>query len=323
MSSVLFIDTSYLIFYRIYAIKAWYGRAYPDIIVTDPTLDPIFMEKYTNLFFKNIYKVLKDNKYNIPTDQWIFALDCARNDIWRYPLFPEYKINRDITRKDDVFILENIFRYTYDVILKDFSEKNGSTIIKIDNAEADDIIAVSTKYCIHHIPDIQIVIIANDHDYLQLLGDKNTTKSKKEQDSLDFMLNLLDVNDPPTNTSSITIINLQNKKLNDKSIGNDLLYKILLGDPADNIPPSFNKCGKATVKKLLDDPLLLEKKLLECDRTQYDLNCRLIDFNNIPLGIQNKIMLTLGRFFEKSSPKKLFSKSSPKKLFSKSSPKSN
>ena len=313
LSYRLFIDTSYLIFYRIYAIKAWYSRAYSDTVLTDPTLDAIFMEKYNSLFFKNIHKVLKDNKYNIPTCDWIFALDCARCDIWRYPHFPEYKENRDITRKDDVFILENIFRHTYNNILPQFCEKNGSTLIKVDHAEADDIIAVSTQYCIHHIPDIHVVIIANDHDYLQLLGNKNTTKTKKEQEALDFFLNLIDDNDSiPASKSNtpITIINLQNKKLNDKSIGNDLLYKILLGDPADNIPPSFKKCGKATVQKLLDDPSLLEKKLSECDRTQYDLNCRLIDFNNIPLGIQNDII-------------GLFSKSSPKKLFSKSSPKSN
>ena len=298
----LFIDTSYLIFYRIYAIKAWYGRAYPDIVLTDPTLDPIFMEKYDALFFKNIHKILKDNKYNIPTSDWVFAVDCARCDIWRYPLFPEYKENRDITRKDDVFILENIFRHTYNTILPQFCEKNGSTLIKVDHAEADDIIAVSTKYCIHHAPHIHIVIIANDHDYLQLLGKKNTTKSKKEQDALEFFLGLLDINDnvvEPPNTPTITILNLQNKKLNDKSIGNDLLYKILLGDPADNIPPSFKKCGKATVQKLLDDPSLLEKKLSECDRTQYDLNCRLIDFNNIPLGIQNNIRLILEKLTKK------------------------
>ena len=293
MTSKLFIDTSYLIFYRIYAIKAWYGRAYPDIVLTDPTLDPIFMEKYNSLFFKNIHKVLKDNKYTIPTCDWIFALDCARCDIWRYPLFPEYKENRDITRKDDVFILENIFRHTYQNILPQFCETHGCTLIKVDHAEADDIIAVSTQYCIQHIPDIHIVIIANDHDYLQLLGNKNTTKSKKEQEAQDFFTNLLCDENDKVNTSSITIVNLQNKKLNDKSIGNDLLYKILLGDPADNIPPSFKKCGKATVQKLLDDPSLLEKKLAECGRTQYDLNCRLIDFNNIPLGIQNNIRVIL------------------------------
>jgi 5'-3' exonuclease len=258
----LFIDTSYLVFYRIYAIKAWYGRAYPDTILTDPTLDPIFMEKYDALFFKNIHKLMKDNKYNIPTCDWIFALDCARCNIWRYPLFPEYKENRDITRKDDVFILENIFRHTYNNILPQFCEKNGSTLIKVDHAEADDIIAVSTKYCISHIPDIHIVIIANDHDYLQLLGNKNNTKTKKEKEALDFFLNLINANDSvsetsKSNTQTITIVNLQNKKLNDKSIGNDLLYKILLGDPADNIPPSFKKCGKATVKKLLDDVIIL------------------------------------------------------------------
>ena len=277
------------------------------------------MEKYNALFFKNIHKVLKDNKYTIPPSEWIFAIDCARCDIWRYPYFPEYKINRDISREDDVFILKNIFRHTYDVILKDFCEKNGSTIIKVDNAEADDIIAVSTKYCMHHIPDIQIVIIANDHDYLQLLGKKNTTKSKKEQDALEFMLHLLDVNDnvvEPPNTSSITIVNLQNKKLNDKSIGNDLLYKILLGDPADNIPPSFNKCGKATVLKLLEDSLLLEKKLSECDRTQYDLNCKLIDFNNIPIGIQNKITSFMA-FFKKPHQKSFFQKAHQKSFFQK------
>ena len=62
-----------------------------------------------------------------------------------------------------------------------------------------------------------IYIITNDHDYLQLIN------------------------------ANTTIINLKNKKLNDKSCGNpkhDLLLKIICGDPADNIKGCFKRCEK-------------------------------------------------------------------------------
>ena len=66
-----------------------------------------------------------------------------------------------------------------------------------------------------------IYIITNDHDYLQLIN------------------------------ANTTIINLKNKKLNDKSCGNpkhDLLLKIICGDPADNIKVVLNVVEKTALK---------------------------------------------------------------------------
>jgi 5'-3' exonuclease len=244
----LLIDTSYLIFYRIFAIKSWFNRAYPDDEITDPILNETFMEKYDKLFISSIEKVIKNMKFNIPISNWIFAQDCAcEKSIWRYELFPEYKDGRI----DNTLIAKNIFKHTYENILKDFCIENQCKMIGVDKCEADDIIAVLTNYYLNK--NKKVIILANDHDYFQLL--KN---------------------------SDVKIINLQNKLLNEKSTGEDLMMKILIGDKSDNIPPAFKKCGIKTAEKLIKDSELLEEKLEKEGREQYELNKKLIDFNEIP-----------------------------------------
>ena len=48
-------------------------------------------------------------------------------------------------------------------------EECGGTIQKHDNLEADDCIALTTRYITKAYPNSNIYIIANDHDYFQLL----------------------------------------------------------------------------------------------------------------------------------------------------------
>jgi len=243
----LLIDTSYVIFYRIFALKTWFSKAFPEIDITDPILNETFMEKYDKLFISSIEKVIKKMKLDIPKTHWVFAKDCLCDTIWRYELFKEYKDGRI----DNTLIASNVFKHTYSNLLNKFCLDNKCKLIGIDKCEADDIIAVITN----HLKDNNknVVIIANDHDYFQLLESGN-----------------------------VKIINLQNKLLNEKSNGDDLMMKILIGDKSDNIPPSFKKCGEKTALKLIEKPELLEQKLNKEGRNQYDLNKKLIDFNEIP-----------------------------------------
>jgi len=66
----------------------------------------------------------------------------------------------------------------------------------------------------------------------------------------------------------------------------DLFYKIILGDKSDNIQPVFNKCGKKTVEKCFDDNNYFINKLQAEDKQEiYELNKKLIDFNEIPIPL--------------------------------------
>ena len=107
----------------------------------------------------------------------------------------------------------------------------------------------------------KIYIIANDHDYLQLLDD---------------------------NTE---IVNFQNKFLKEaKKVFSEpqknLFYKIVLGDKSDNIMPIFKKCGPKTCEKYYENnDLFLEALKKENAYEKYELNKKLVDFRELPLEL--------------------------------------
>ena len=91
---ILFIDMSYYIFYRFYALRNWYKRSQEDELDVDTIMEnELFINKYHKLFKENIKKIQK--KHNIQNSLVIFGKDCRRYDIWRNQYYDEYKKNRD------------------------------------------------------------------------------------------------------------------------------------------------------------------------------------------------------------------------------------
>ena len=257
-NSLLVIDTSYLIFFRFHAVKSWITRAKPEIELNktdDITTISEFMATYQKTFFKTVQKIMKTN--NITMNNVVFARDCSGADVWRKLIFSEYKENRDYTN----FNGKTIFKWTYDNLLPEYIEK-GAKVVRFDYIEADDIAAIITM----HIKDRPILIITNDNDYLQLCINPN-----------------------------VKLINLKEEDLTSRSIGSpyaDLMKKIILGDPSDNIPKVFNKCGIKTLEKYLLNPQLLEECLKQdCEANKrYKLNKVLVDFNQIPEIYKNEVI---------------------------------
>jgi 5'-3' exonuclease len=250
--SFLLIDTSYLIFFRFHALKVWFSKAKPEVSLDteDITTVPEFMEKYESTFLQTVEKISKKEGFTLSNT--IFIRDCSGSDIWRKDHYPEYKGTRDYSK----FNGNKLFKWTYETLLPKYVEK-GATVLRFDRLEADDTAAILVKSIREHSTD-KIVIITSDNDYLQLLS-----------------------------YPSVKLINLKGDSLGEKSIGSpygDLMKKIILGDPSDNLPKVFKRCGIKTLQKYLDDKTLLEKAL-ESDKeakSRYDLNQLLIDFNNIP-----------------------------------------
>lgn len=257
-SKLLVIDTSYLIFFRYHAVISWISRAKPEVSIDntdDITTVDEFMSTYRNTFFKTVAKIMKN--HNISMDRVIFARDCSSSNVWRRQIFPEYKANRDYTN----FNGKTIFQWTYDNLLPEYLSK-GAKVVRFDFIEADDIAAIISM----HIIDRPIVIITNDNDYLQLLINKN-----------------------------VNIINLKEEELSKRSIGSpdaDLMKKIILGDPSDNIPKVFNKCGIKTLEKYLAEPELMVEALKKDSEAnkRYKLNRVLVDFNQIPEIYKNEVI---------------------------------
>lgn len=258
---ILFIDMSYYIFYRFFALCAWWKRAYPDEpLDIEKILDnKVFINKYHKLFIENIKKITK--KYRIQNANIIFAKDCRRYNIWRNKYYEDYKKSRDDKNKR---FNKDIFIYTYEKIIPDLKKLNISIAIN-EEAEADDVIAI-LKTVIRYRMFIPIYIITNDHDYLQLFDD-NTF-----------------------------IYNLKGLNLRTKSRGNpklDLQFKIFRGDTSDNITPVVSR--KIRDDKLID--LIYNEKLFneffkenQELKKIYDRNELLIDFNKIPKNISDDII---------------------------------
>ena len=177
MSDKVFIlvDTSYWIFYRYFAILQWWKHANPDEdLFENPYENKEFVEKFIKTFveslegFKKKQKLHKQRSKPAIPCTIIAARDCSRKDIWRNSLYNHYKETRD---KDDSFMGGPFFKHVYQENNKLLYEAGANHVLQFPTLEADDVIAISKKFIREKYPDAQIYIIANDHDYLQLLDD--------------------------------------------------------------------------------------------------------------------------------------------------------
>ena len=265
---LLFIDCSYLVFYRYYAVIQWFKNSKQKEHIPpeyDWIDDKIFMQKFDKLFFQSVTNILKKRKLKIPMENIIFARDCSRKDIWRSKLFQDYKIQRDEHYKSNQWKGGPVFKHVFDTLLPKLQSIHNFHIVQYPHLEADDIIACYTKHIQTTQPNRLIYIITSDHDYLQLINHHTI------------------------------IFNMKNKTLNDKSCGNpkhDLLIKIICGDGSDNIKGCFPRCGYKTALKYIHNPELLQKAFEKNSGSQkiFDFNKLLIDFNSIPLHLSQGLL---------------------------------
>ena len=262
----IFIDGSYFCFYRYHSLLTWWKNAFPEELdaLKDPFQNQKFVEKFKKTFIENVQKIPKNLK--LDNSIIIVGKDCKRENIWRNKLFPNYKANR-LNGPEDGFMGGPFFKMAYEEKL--FIQGGARSILKHNQLEADDCIAITVKHLLSTYPTCNIYIITSDKDYLQLAEER------------------------------VQIFNLAFKKLTDQKscTGNsscDLFCKILTGDPSDNIPSVFPKCGPKTALKYYENKELLEKKLqeLETYRNNYELNKKIIDFNNIPEELVKEFMET-------------------------------
>jgi 5'-3' exonuclease len=256
----ILVDTSYWIFYRYYAISQWWGHSNPETPLTNPYENIEFVEKFMKTFNESLEGFKKKQKIHKKKTTIIAVRDCPRATIWRNNLYSDYKATRDKATRDkgDEFGGAPFFKHIYQDANKLLYEAGANAILQFPNLEADDVIALTKNYIRNKYVDAQIYIIANDHDYLQLL-DEHTE-----------------------------IVNFQNKFLKEASKvfrepEKNLFYKIVLGDKSDNIMPIFKKCGPKTCEKYYENnELFLEALKKENAYEKYELNKKLVDFRELP-----------------------------------------
>ena len=267
----ILVDTSYWIFYRYFAIMQWWKHANPDEdLFENPYENKEFVEKFIKTFteslegFKKKQKLHKQRSKPATPCTIIACRDCPRKEIWRNSLYNGYKETRD---KDDSFMGGPFFKEVYQNNNEVLFKAGVNHVLHFPNLEADDVLAITKKQIRVKYPKAQIIIIANDHDYLQLLDDYTE------------------------------IINFQQKNLREsKKVfpepEKNLFYKIVLGDKSDNIFPIFKKCGPKTCEKYYENNELFLEALKKESGSQekYELNKKLVDFNEIPGTLVNQFL---------------------------------
>jgi 5'-3' exonuclease len=247
----------------------WWRIAYPEEPMEDPFKNEKFVEKFRKTFVENVLQIPKKlGLHKLDLEPIIIVgKDCKRENIWRTELFPKYKANR-ANGAEDGFMGGPFFKMAYEEEL--FVKGGAKSILKHGKLEADDCIAISVKLLTAKYPDCSIYIITSDKDYLQL------------------------------NSHNVHLFNLAFKNIaeNKSSTGDakrDLEIKIIMGDTSDNIPSAFPKCGPKTAQKCIEDPEFFKKKMAGNPDyfKQYELNKKIVDFNNIPQELVNEFLKTI------------------------------
>jgi 5'-3' exonuclease len=243
----------------------------------DPTLDPEFGYIFDETLRYSILNPIRKTTPFIDKSKFIFCMDCPRKNIWRRDFYPEYKLTRDLKdNSKDKFNISRMFKYAYEILLPNICEDFSATKVMCGCAEGDDVIAVLTKYFLDNTNE-DIVIISCDKDMVQLYRDRVSIITVEGN-----------TRDPKTELESKLKIKIDN----DITAGDFLLFKILIGDSADNIPNIKSGIGPKKAWKYIEDRNLL-KQLLKEDITiadSFKRNKRLIAMSEIPQEIHTLVL---------------------------------
>jgi len=259
---LILVDTSYTLFHRYFATLRWLSMAHSELYkehINDSEYNwqenTIFIEKYEKIFLEGISKLV--GKRIFKKSILIFCMDTPKDQVWRTTEIKcDYKGDRFDMSKKTNFI--PTFKYTYNTIIPNILKNNNNMFkLKIPKLEADDVIAIICKY-LENKPDIKIIIVSGDEDFLQL-GRPN-----------------------------LFFINFKNKKYKEISLNEAQLAlhkKILLGDKSDCIktifPPKFSSKIKKSLVESIDAFNIFIKTNKEIE-IKYNENTKLINFDSIP-----------------------------------------
>lgn len=257
MRKLLLMDFSNIAYATYYSMGAYMSDEYD----TEEEQMRIWKHMMLNSIRKN------KMKHN-PTEYII----CADSKSWRRKAFQFYKAKRDQVKKEsDIDI--RFFIETMNSFLDDLREHFPYPVIKLNGAEADDIIAVLSETLRDSFD--QVVIASNDKDFKQLVNGNIKLWSMREE-------KWIEVGD----TTEY------------------LITHILKGDASDGIPNVRSAdevfitdgmrqkpCGPKLIGKILEQGV--QEWIDENDlRRNYNRNRKLIELSReaIPMGLWEKVV---------------------------------
>lgn len=226
-------------------------------------------ELHIDLIRHMVLNSLRKYRMMFKEDYGEMIICCDGVNPWRKDIFPQYKANRRKTREESKLEWDLIF-LLLNGIRDEIKENLPYRVIHIDNAEADDIIAVLIK----KIPYVQesFMIISTDKDFRQLQKIPRVSQYSP----------------------------IQKKIIEEEDPHKYIKEHILLGDTSDGIP-NFLSPDDTFINGIRQKPIN-RKKLSYwidsdpkgfCNEYQYrnyQRNQRLIDFDFIPEEIEENIM---------------------------------
>lgn len=281
MDNLILVDSSYTSFYRFFATLRWFSFAnkeeYKELkgnAEYDWSKNEIFIEKYKKMYLESIIKLVGKKVYK--NSKIIFCLDTPKEQLWRSKLVEDYKGERaDLSLKNN---FGTTFKLTYNELIPQLIKENPDKItsIRVPEIEADDVIALTVKYVRNKNYDLDVLLISGDEDFKQLGYDR-----------LSFL-------DYKKNKKSI--------RLTEDEAHESLLNKIICGDSSDNIKCIFPKDRKLVSnklrKKVKESEDELKKFLKDNPESlkKFNLNRKLIDFENIPKKYHSKVFKLVKKF---------------------------
>jgi 5'-3' exonuclease len=262
-NNIILVDTSYTTFHRFFATMRWFSFANKDVFKEhkddnkfDWSQEPIFIEKYTKMYLESIINLVTKRIFN--DSIVIFCQDAPSETLWRHEFAECYKGNRmDLSEK---YNFKPTFKYTYDELIPKLIKENKNIhSMLIPRMEADDLIALATKFIKYKRTSKITYIISGDNDFLQLGHDKLYIADYKKD-------NLIHLNKDEAREA--------------------LRQKIVSGDCSDNIPSIFKdqKISNKIKKEVKENKDEMKKFLAENSmaNSQYNKNKKMISFKYIP-----------------------------------------
>lgn len=219
------------------------------------------------------------NEYSSKYGELVLCTDSKPS--WRKEIFPYYKAHRNKNREDSGIDWDSIYKFI-DELKDDLINVFGYKVVGAYKAEGDDCIGVITKYTQtetavesdNPLDEIsgeapKVIVLSSDHDFKQLLKYKNVRQWS-------LMQKKWVTNDDPK----------------------FLINKIIGGDKGDGIPSVLmpddfyvNGEGRAkSVTAAVRERFYNLEQLTEDELSRYNRNKKLIDFEECPQNIQDKII---------------------------------
>jgi hypothetical protein len=246
-------------------------------------------EEVKNLIRHATLASIKSYKKRYGREYGDLVIACDGPNYWRKQVFPYYKANRKANREKSKLDWGLIFE-TLSELREDLISNFPYKVINVDGAEADDVIAILTKWTqtnallqegLFEEPQ-KVLIVSSDKDFVQLQKFKNVRQWSPMQKKF------IQGTDKEIFEYTITHI---------VKAGDDGIPNIL---SPDNVFVSGERQKPFSSKRL---PEFFEKGIDACktddERRNYQRNQQLVSFDFIPENISNSIISN----YENSSPK--------------------